>query len=61
MIMTEDFKTANLLLEHNTFENLGIGFGINLFNFDLTANDGDFRGELDNNYLGFLVYIKASF
>ena len=55
------FQDTYFLVEHNTFKNVGFGGGLNSFNFDLTTEDDDLRGEIDTSYTGFLLYVKAYF
>lgn len=52
-------RDTTLTLEHNTFENIGFGAGLNAFSSDIEATKGDFRGELESSYMGVLVYMKA--
>lgn len=54
-------QESYLLLEHSTFEHFGFGGGINSFNFDLEMDNSDFRGEVETDYLGFLLYAKTYF
>ena len=55
------FQEATLLFEHNTFKHFGFGGGVTSFQFDLTVEDDDFRGEVETNYTGFMAYFKAYF
>jgi hypothetical protein len=51
----QDFQ---LLLEHNTFNHVGFGFGINTVDANIRASNEQLRGELDSRTLGILGYIK---
>jgi hypothetical protein len=48
-----------LRIENATFKNVGFGFGLNSFDLNIEAEGSDFRGSLDSNYGGFLVYVKV--
>jgi hypothetical protein len=49
-----------LLLEHNTFSHIGFGGGFSSFLFDLEYDDEEeFRGEVENRYVGILLYLKV--
>lgn len=49
------------VVEHDTFKNVGFGFGYSIFDFDLTADDDEFRGEFDYAFQGPTAYINLMF
>ena len=59
----KDFKGSmtdiRLVLEHHTFKNVGFGFGLNRFDFNVEASNDDILGEIDNTYNGFLIYVTT--
>lgn len=52
-------RDTALTFEHNTFRNVGFGLGLNSFGLNIEAEDTDFRGQIDSNYLGLLGYVKV--
>lgn len=52
---------AAVYLEHNTFENVGFGFGYDWFDVDLRTTDQLWRGAADIRFDGPLLFIQASF
>ena len=49
------------LLEHRTFEHVGFGGGLNVWNFDIDAEDDDLRGSFKSRWNGWLIYTMAYF
>ena len=49
------------VVEHDTFKNVGFGFGYSIFDFDLTAEDDEFRGEFAYSFQGPSAYINLMF
>ena len=47
-----------LLLEHNTFRNVGFGAGLNVVNLDLRAKDENLSGKFNSHITGLLGYVK---
>jgi hypothetical protein len=54
----QDFQ---LLFEHSTFKHVGFGFGINMVDINVRAQDDKMRGEFDSRILGLLGYTKLYF
>jgi hypothetical protein len=50
---------SSLLLEHRTFKHVGFGAGLNVFNFNIEANDDEFIGAFDTRFVGVLAYLKV--
>ncbi len=63
----EDFEgnltDTSLNFEHQTWKNVGFGFGFNRISFDLDADpsDEDFRGRFKNVNDGLRAYVFAAF
>lgn len=55
------FQESALSLEHNTWEHVGFGFGLTTFTQFMKAEDTDYTGEVDSNYLGYQLYLKTYF
>jgi hypothetical protein len=51
-------QEIQLLIEHNTFKNVGLGAGFNLININVRAESENFRGEFDSRIKGIVGYIK---
>jgi hypothetical protein len=49
------------VVEHDTFKNVGFGFGYSIFDFDLTADDDEFSGEFVYAFQGPTAYINLMF
>ncbi len=49
------------LLEHRTFKHVGFGGGLNVWNFDIDAEDDDLRGSFKTRWDGWLLYTTAFF
>ena len=58
-----DYKGARqevmLTFEHNTFNNVGFGVGLNMIDMDVQAKTDEFRGQFDSNLLGLVGYLKV--
>jgi hypothetical protein len=52
---------AAAFLEHNTFENIGFGFGYDWFDIDADTTDTLWRGSADVRFKGPMLFIQASF
>lgn len=52
---------TNIMLEHNTFKNVGFGIGFNIVDFDLEDNDGEEKDEFNMDYEGVQLYTKVYF
>lgn len=50
-----------LNLEHQTFKNVGFGFGFNGIETSLDATDGDLTGSFQNTISGFQAYVFGAF
>jgi hypothetical protein len=48
-------------LEHQTFKNVGFGFGFNSIQTSLKATDGDLTGSFENTISGFQAYVFGAF
>lgn len=48
-------------VEHQTFKNVGFGFGFNRIATELEVDDGDFRGEFTNTLSGWQMYVFGAF
>lgn len=48
-------------LEHQTFEHVGFGAGVNRYVLDLKIENSDFRGTIENSYAGYLAYTIVRF
>jgi hypothetical protein len=49
------------VIENDSSKHVGVGFGLNNFAMHVDAEAEKLRGELDDNYLGFLAYLKVYF
>ncbi len=49
------------VVEHDTFDNVGFGFGYSLFQFDLKAEDADLRGDFKYAFQGPTAYMNIMF
>jgi hypothetical protein len=54
-------QDVQFLVEHNTFEHIGFGFGINTVDQNVRVKDDEIRGEFDSRVLGLLGYTKVYF
>lgn len=54
-------SNTRLLAEFDITKNFGIGGGFERYNFEVTADDEDFRGEMDTSYSALSLYIKGQF
>jgi len=52
---------TNIMLEHNTFKNVGFGIGFNVVDFDLEDDDGEEKDEFNMEYEGVQLYTKVYF
>lgn len=52
---------AAVYLEHDTFRNVGFGFGYDWFDINLDTTDKLWRGDADVRFNGPLLYMQASF
>ncbi len=52
---------TNIMLEHNTFKNVGFGIGFNVVDFDLEDDDGEEKDEFNLDYEGVQLYTKVYF
>ena len=48
-------------LEHNTFRNVGFGLGYDWFRIDVDTADTNWRGSVDVQFRGPMVFVQASF
>jgi hypothetical protein len=48
-------------IEHQTFENVSFGIGLNRFQFDFEAGDENLSGKIDLTFNAAVIYIKGSF
>jgi hypothetical protein len=55
------FMDALLAVEHDTFEKIGIGFGMNRFRFNVEAGDENLRGELRLTFDAAVIYFRGAF
>lgn len=55
------FQESTLGIEHNTWNNVGLGFSVTNFSKSIDAEDGRYRGEFDSSYLGLQLYLKTYF
>jgi len=55
------FADTLLTVEHDTWDNVGLGFGINSFGLDVESGDAELKGRLDVNFDSFVVYFKGHF
>ena len=55
------FADTLLTVEHDTWDNVGLGFGINSFRLDVESGDADLKGRLDVNFDSIVVYFKGHF
>jgi len=55
------FLDALIAVEHDTFENVGFGFGFNRFSLDVEAGNSNLRGLLDITFDAGIVYFTGSF
>lgn len=55
------FMDAIVSVEHQTFERIGFGFGINRFLLDVEAGDADLRGLVEVQFDAGILYMKGSF
>ena len=51
------FSDFSILFEHQTFKNVGFGFGMNRSSLTLEINDGDQRAQTDSVLNGFMLYM----
>ncbi|MDX1488831.1 MAG: hypothetical protein R3268_11560 [Acidiferrobacterales bacterium] len=61
----DDFE-GNLIdlrlnVEHQTWKNVGFGFGLNAIGTNLEVDDRDFRGEFDSTLQGVQAYVFTAF
>jgi hypothetical protein len=54
-----NFRDTSLVVEHRTFKNLGFGFGLQRFNVNLDAEDGQFSGSFENQWDGIFLYLMG--
>ena len=52
---------AAAVLEHQTFRNVGFGFGFDWFDIDVDTTDDFWRGRADIRFKGPMVFIQATF
>jgi len=52
---------TNIMLEHNTFKNVGFGIGFNVVDFNLEDDDGEEKDEFNMEYEGVQLYTKVYF
>jgi hypothetical protein len=52
---------VSAVLEHDTFKNVGFGFGWSYFGFDLEADAEDLSGDFDYNFQGPNAYVNFMF
>jgi len=52
---------ASAYLEHNTFRNLGFGFGYDWFDIDVDATDDNWRGSVNVQFKGPILFVQARF
>ncbi len=48
-------------VEHQTFENVSFGIGLNRFQFDFEAGDENLSGKIDVTFDAAVIYVKGSF
>lgn len=53
------FTDSLFTIEHQTFKNVGFGLGLNRLNMEVTAKDGDLRGEIESSNNGVLLFAKV--
>lgn len=64
-LQLDDFEgrmtNGAVVFEHDTFRNLGFGFGYNFFGIDLESEDPDIRGEFEYDFDGPMAYVNLMF
>jgi hypothetical protein len=50
-----------LTVEHDTWDRIGLGFGINSFGLKLESGDANLKGFFDINFDSFVVFFKGHF
>ena len=55
------FSDTLLTVEHDTWDRVGLGFGINSFGLKLESHDSGLRGIIDINFDSFVVFFKGHF
>ena len=55
------FSDTLLTVEHDTWDRIGLGFGINSFGLKLESHDSGLRGIVDINFDSFVVFFKGHF
>ncbi len=55
------FLDAIVSVEHDTFENVGFGFGFNRLELDLAAGDENLRGLIAIKFDAAMFYVKGGF
>jgi hypothetical protein len=55
------FNDTVLSIEHDTFDRLGFGFGLNNLSLDIEATSGDLTGLVDLGFNSAIVYMKGRF
>lgn len=53
------FTNATASLEHQTFERFGFGFGVDLFDFAVVAEDTDLAGEVRLGFDAFMLFMRG--
>ena len=56
-----NLKDVVLSFENDTSKHVGFGFGLNSFALNITAEGEEFKGEVSEDYLGLLGYVKVYF
>ena len=52
---------ASAYLEHNTFRNVGFGFGYDWFDIDVDATDDNWSGSANVQFKGPMLFVQARF
>lgn len=55
------FLDALVSVEHDTFERVGFGFGINRFELDVVSGDENLRGLIELTFDAAVFYVKGGF
>jgi hypothetical protein len=55
------FADTLLTVEHDTWDRIGLGFGINSFGLKLESRDSGLRGLVDISFDSFVVFFKGHF
>lgn len=55
------FSDTLLTMEHDTWDRVGLGFGINSFGLKLESRDSGLRGIVDINFDSLVVYFNGHF